>query len=181
MLTDFILDPVITRAFASMLAVILLVGGWQKLRDIEIFAAAMENYRLLPSSLVRPVSWLVPTIEIVAGVALLFPDSCAVGASLAAGILLVVTAAVAINLARGIRDIDCGCGGSSNQTISWALVARNLVLVLLTIPAAQQGASRLLYWGDYFTLAAGVLALVGLYLCTNQLLNNSTSPLINRH
>jgi hypothetical protein len=53
--------------------------------------------------------------------------------------------------------------------------------VLLTIPAAQQGASRLLYWGDYFTLAAGVLALVGLYLCTNQLLNNSTSPLINRH
>jgi len=181
MLTDFIFDPVVTRAFASMLAIILLVGGWQKLRDIEIFAAAMENYRLLPSSLVRPVSRVLPTAEIVAGVALLFPDSCALGASLAAAILLVVTAAVAINLARGIRDIDCGCGGSSNQTISWALVARNLVLVMLTIPAAQQGVGRSLYWGDYFTLAAGVLALVGLYVCTNQLLNNSTSPLVNRH
>jgi uncharacterized membrane protein YphA (DoxX/SURF4 family) len=181
MLTDFIFDPVVTRAFASMLAIILLVGGWQKLRDIEIFAAAMENYRLLPYSLIHPVSRVLPMVEIVAGVALLFPDSCVVGAALAAVILLVVTAAVAINLARGIRDIDCGCGGSSNQTISWALVARNLVLVLLTIPAAQQGAGRSLYLGDYFTLAAGVLALVGLYLCTNQLLNNSTSPLVNRH
>lgn len=181
MLTDFLLDPVVTRAFASLLAVILLVGGWQKLRDIDMFAAAVENYRLLPSTMVRPVAWSVPMAEIAAGIALLFPISCAAGAALAAAILLVVTIAVAINLARGVRDIDCGCGGSSGQPISWALVVRNLVLMLFTLPAAQQGVGRSLYWGDYFTLAAGVLALVGIYLCTNQLLNNSSSPLINRH
>lgn len=180
MFTEFILDPIVTRACASLIAVILLVGGWQKFRDLELFTAAAENYRLLSAELVRPVALLIPAAELTAGITLLFPETCVLGAVLAAAILLTVTAAVAINLLRGIRDIDCGCGGSSSQTISWALVARNLVLVLLTIPAAQQGISRTLVWGDYFTLVAGVLALVGLYLCTNQLLNNSTRPLVNR-
>jgi len=179
MLTEFIQDPIVTRACASLIAVILLVGGWQKLRDFELFSAAVENYRLVSVGLVRPVALMVPAAELTAGVTLLFPATCALGSLLASAILFFVTTAVAINLLRGVRDIDCGCGGSSSQTISWALVVRNLVLALLTLPAAQQGIGRALVWGDYFTLVAGVLALVGLYLCTNQLLNNSTSPLVN--
>lgn len=181
MLTDFIFDPVVTRVFASTLAIILLVGAWQKLRDIDTFAVALENYRLLAPGLVYPTAWFIPGVEMIAGSALIFPESCAVGALLAAALLTVVTCAVAINLLRGRRNMDCGCGGLSNQPISWALVARNLILVVLTVPASQQSVGRSLYWGDYFTLGGGVLALIGLYLCANQLLNNSTSTLINRN
>ncbi len=177
----FLFDPVVTRTFASALAVILLVGGWQKMRDPEVFAAAVENYRLLPDGLAMPTARLIPWIEILAGGMLLFPESCALGALLTAGLLAVVTAAVAINLMRGNRAIDCGCGSLSSQPLSWGLVLRNGVLLLLTLPASQQGSGRSLFVGDYLTLVGGVLALVGLYVCTNQLLSNSPLQLSNRN
>ena len=46
---------------------------------------------------------------------------------------------MAINLARGRRNIDCGCFQSAlKQRLSWVLVARNVVLAaLLLVPALQ--------------------------------------------
>ncbi len=179
-LATFLLDPVVTRAFASTLAIILLAGGWQKLRDPQLFRAAVENYRLLPEPMAAPAAWLLPIVEVLSGVLLLFPETCAAGSLLAVALLLVVTGAVAINLLRGRREIDCGCGGLSSQPLSWVLVARNLVLALFAWPAAQQGMGRSLFLGDYVTLAGAVLALVGLYVCTNQLLSNAPMQLALR-
>ena len=169
----FLFDPVVTRVFAATLSIILLVGGWQKLREPEVFAAAIENYRVLPEMLVHPFARLLPVLELVAGITLLFPASCEWGGLIAAAVMLAVTGAVVINLWRGQREIDCGCGGMSSQPLSWALVARNAVLLLLTWPASQQGASRSLFVGDYVTLVGGVLALVGLYVAVNQLMTNA--------
>ena len=116
-----------------------------------------------------------------AGAALLFPQTCEWGSLAAAILLLIVTAAVAINLWRGQRAIDCGCGGMSSQPISWALVARNAVLIALTVPAARQSAGRALFVGDYVTLVGGVLALVGLYVAVNQLMTNAPFQIAHRH
>ncbi len=180
-LSLFLSDPVVARVFAATLSVIFLVGGWQKLRDPVVFAAAIENYQVLPEGLAAPVARLLPLFELFAGVALLFPQTCDMGGAVAAVLLLMVTAAVAINLWRGQRAIDCGCGGMSSQPISWALVARNGVLLLLTVPAAQQGAGRALFIGDYVTLVGGVLALVGLYVAVNQLMSNAPFQIAHRH
>lgn len=177
--STFFTDPVTTRTFASALAVVLIVGGWQKLREPDVFAAAVQNYRLLPDAFVPPLARLLPLLEMLAGGLLLFPASCESGGVLAAGLLVLVTGAVVLNLLRGRREIDCGCGGISGQPLSWALVARNGVLLLLTLPASLQGEGRSLFLEDYFTLGGGVLALVGLYLCTNQLLSNA--PMQHAH
>ena len=53
-------------------------------------------------------------------------------------LLSLYTAAIVLNLARGRRDIDCGCGGpGSRQTLHEWLVWRNLAyltLALLALP-----------------------------------------------
>jgi hypothetical protein len=50
----------------------------------------------------------------------------------AAGLLLLFALAMGINLRRGRRHIDCGCFQNAlKQTLSWALVMRNVVLALL--------------------------------------------------
>ena len=180
-LSLFLSDPIVTRVFAATLSVIFLVGGWQKLREPEVFAAAIENYQVLPESLAAPVARLLPAWELLAGAALLFPQTCEWGSLAAAILLLIVTAAVAINLWRGQRAIDCGCGGMSSQPISWALVARNALLIALTVPAARQSAGRALFVGDYVTLVGGVLALVGLYVAVNQLMTNAPFQIAHRH
>ena len=55
----------------------------------------------------------------------------------AASLLILFAVAMAINIRRGRRHIDCGCFQSAlKQTLSWILVARNAALaLLLAVPA----------------------------------------------
>jgi hypothetical protein len=176
----FIDDPVVTRSLGAMLSVLLLIGSWQKLRDMVVFAAAVDNYRLLPESLVAPVAWLVALSEASAAVLLLLNDTAAAGAWLAMALIAAVSAAVVINLLRGNTAIDCGCGGLSSQPLAWSLVARNVVLMGIALLAAQEGASRPLVWADYLTTVGVVLGLLGLYTIANQLMTNAPRVLAVR-
>lgn len=174
MAAALILDPVLVRALAAVLSVILLVGGWQKLRDPQVFAAAIDNYRLLPESLSPLLARALPLFEVAAGLLLLTPEHSELGGQLAIALLLLVTGAVAINLLRGHADFDCGCGGLSPQRLSWGLVLRNALLLLLAALAMQQEGGRALVWIDYLTVAGATLGLLGLYVAANQLL--TTAP-----
>src|SRR6478752_339629 len=90
-----------------LLSATFIQAGVQKIRYRAQFPGVISNYKLLPVALVPLVSWLLPPFEIALGVALLVPSSWS---ALAAGCLLVVfTAAIIINLARGRTHIDCGC------------------------------------------------------------------------
>lgn len=167
-------DPVVTHLVAAALAMLLLVGAWQKLRDQMAFRTALEAYDIVPANSLSGVfAWALPLAEALAAVMLVVDGTRVAGAALAALLLCVVTAAVIINLARGRTDIGCGCGGiEDEQTLSWALVARNAVLLALLALAAAAPAARELAWLDYLTVAVGACALYGLYAMVNQLLAN---------
>lgn len=176
----FFNDPVVSRSLGAMLSVLLLIGSWQKLRDMIVFAAAVENYRLLPDAMVTPIAWVVALTEATAGLLLLFNDTASMGAWLALALLLGVTSAVIINLLRGHTAIDCGCGGLSSQPLAWSLVARNLVLMGIALLATLEGGSRPLVWADYLTTIGVVLGLLGLYTIANQLMTNAPRVLAVR-
>ena len=166
-------DPVVTQGVAAALAMLLLVGAWQKLRDVAAFSAALEAYELLPAVLLGPFSWLLPLCEALAGLTLVIDRSREFGALLAMALLAVVTTAVIISLLRGRSDLRCGCGGiEDDQTLSWALVVRNGVLLCLFAVTRATPALRELLWLDYLSVAAGACALYGLYAMANQLLAN---------
>ncbi|MDP3514931.1 MAG: MauE/DoxX family redox-associated membrane protein, partial [Sulfuritalea sp.] len=59
-------DPVLSHAVGAALAVVLLSGAWQKLKEQEAFAAALENYRLLPAAMVGWMARLLPPTEALA-------------------------------------------------------------------------------------------------------------------
>lgn len=173
-------DTVVSAAVAAALAVVLLVGAWHKLRDRALFQATLDNYRLLPEALLAPAAIVLPVWELAAGLLLLPAASRGVGALLAVVLLLTVSGAVVINLLRGRRHFDCGCGGFSGgstgdigeQQIGWGLVVRNLILIALLAPCLGEEASRALVWIDYLSVAGATLALLGLYVSANQLLAN---------
>lgn len=179
-LLTFFSDPVVTRAIGATLSIVLLFSALQKLRDPVVFAAAVENYRLLPDALVPIVARGLPLLELAAGVLLLFPETCILGGYLTLALLAAVTSAVAINLNRGNTNIDCGCGGLSSQPLSWVLVARNVMLMALVGLAMHESGGRDLVWADYFTAAGAVLAMVGLYAAANQLMTNAPMALAIR-
>lgn len=167
-------DLVFVHTARAALAIVFLVAAWQKLRDLETFEAALANYALLPDGLLAPVARVLPLLELGAGLTLVIAPGHAAGALLVLGLLALVTTAVAINLLRGRTDVGCGCGGiEDEQRLSWALVARNGVLMLLGLVALVPPAPRELLWLDYLTVAGGAVALYGIYVASSQLIANA--------
>lgn len=126
-----------------ILASVFLVAGFGKLLSSDEFALAVQNYDLLPARASALVGRFLPPLEVACGVLLLVglgirPVSAALGL-----LLLVFVGAVGINLARG-REIDCGCfGASTERTLSWWTVVRNVVLAVGAVVVAIQSPAAL--------------------------------------
>lgn len=166
-------DAVLIDAVLLAAALVFGVGAWQKLRDPLSFEIALEAYALAPAALVRPMSYMLPALELAAAVLLLPPATRALGALLALVLLAVVTGAVAVNLLRGHTDVGCGCGGlEDEQPLSWALVVRNALLAAAVSSAFVTGADRAFTWLDFLTIGAGAVSLYLTYVAANQLIAN---------
>lgn len=166
------LDPAIALTLRGALALLFASAAWHKLRDPSYFRAALGGYALLPASLLAPVARALPVAEAVAAAALLL--GLPGGAALACGLLGAYTGAIAFNLGRGRRDIDCGCGGpaAARQVLSGWLVARNAVLLVAAIALLLPPASRTLGALDLVVAALGLVAATLVYTAADQLAAN---------
>ena len=159
------IDPAIATVATLLLATVFAIGAVAKLRAPASFAGVVANYRLLPDPLVRPFALTLPVIELVGAAGLLWAPTRAWAATLVAGLLLAFAAAMAVNLARGRYDIDCGCAiALLRGRISWPMVARNLVLAAAAfVLALGTPAARGLGPLDFVTVAAALASV--LLLC----------------
>jgi methylamine utilization protein MauE len=162
-------DPVAAGAIVGALALILFAAAWHKLSEPDVFAGALQAYALLPSSVVPAATRVLPVLEIGIGAAILVPLSRTPGLMLAVALLLVYAAAMGVNLLRGRREIDCGCGGEVHP-LSWGLVLRNAILACAALAVSGPSLARDFDWLDGMTLLVGVLAFYALYLLFDELL-----------
>jgi hypothetical protein len=76
-----------------------------------------------------------------------------------------------VNLARGRRDIECGCAGpAARQPLSEWLLARNALLVAAALVGLGGAASRPLVWVDALTISGGIAMLAATWLAVHRLL-----------
>ena len=122
------MDPVLAITLRTALGLLFATASLHKVRDLPRFASVVEDYEIVPRSLAYPVALAVPIAEAFASVAFVFgaPFAPALGLTLLAG----YSGAIGINLARGRREIDCGCGGPGGRPIGPELLARNALLAL---------------------------------------------------
>lgn len=154
------LDPAVGFALRAALGLLFATAAYHKAADLRRFGASLEAYRIFPNLLARVVAPLVPIVETAVAVALLVPGLRVAAAVGATGLLIVYTAAIALNLARGRRDLDCGCGGPGvERPIGPHLLARNFVLIVAAAAAAAPPTARALIWLD-------AVAIVGTLVCT---------------
>ncbi|MFN8544114.1 MAG: MauE/DoxX family redox-associated membrane protein [Candidatus Binatia bacterium] len=166
------MDPVVAAVFRSGLALLFASAARHKLGDAAGFRAALRAYRLLPAPVAPAAAWLLLGAEATAAVALLIPG--APGPLLAGGLLAVYTGAIAINLARGRRDIDCGCAGpAARQPLTPWLLARTAVLLAAATAALLPARPRPFVWLDGLTVVAAVVALATLWAALGRLLANA--------
>lgn len=119
-------------AIRTLISLVFLTAAYGKLRHGALFQGVVANYRLLPDAMVAPAAHLIPPVELLLGATLLLGLAYPWPELGAVGLLLLFALAMGINLRRGRHHIDCGCFQSTlKQTLSRALVMRNVVLALL--------------------------------------------------
>lgn len=168
-MTESPLDPLLVWVAAAWLAALMLHAGQGKALDRARWLQHLAAYRVREAAL-APLAVLLPTLELLCGALLLSPWR-ALGAGLAAALLLLYAGAMAWHLAAGRRP-DCGCGGQP-LALSWALVWRNLALAVLCLPAAAAVQARALTLGDMALLLAAVLLAAVLWSAFHQLLRQA--------
>jgi hypothetical protein len=171
------LDPALDLALRAGLASLFATSALAKLRDLGGFAGAVAGYRLLPAWAAAPGAAAFVAAELALAAVLFVPALRAVASVGAAGLLLLYGVAIALNLARGRREIDCGCGGfSGRQALSEALVLRNALLAAAALASALPVTPRTLGWLDALTVCGAVASAALLYAAANLLVARPAVP-----
>ncbi|GAA2833593.1 DoxX family membrane protein [Kitasatospora paracochleata] len=103
-------SEVIGLAARLGLAVVWGWAGMAKISDPAEAAQAVRAYEILPESLVKPVGWGLPFLELALALLLLLGLGTRIVAGISAVLLLTFIAGISSAWARGI-SIDCGCFG----------------------------------------------------------------------
>jgi len=165
------MDPVVDLTLRGGLALLFLVAASHKWRDPARFRATLIDYRILPEATAGPVAVLLVGAELAVAVALLTPAWRTLGLVGACGLLVLYGFAIAVNLGRGRRHLDCGCVGPAlRRPISVQLVVRNAVLAAGALLALGPVATRPLVWVDALTLAAALASSSALYAAVDRML-----------
>ena len=135
---DPTIDPTIGLTCRLLLTLVLgsaLVG---KLRAPRQFMGILREYRIIPRGFTGLAVGGVMVAEAFAALGLWWPFLRPSASDVAVLLLLTYAAAIAANLIRGRDGIDCGCSFcGAKESLSWMLVARNLVLMLVALVAGS--------------------------------------------
>ena len=163
------IDPVVSLSIQAGFALLFAFSAVEKAKAPGVFILQLEQYQLLPKSLLGVVGASIILLEL--GVAtLLVTPLYYEGVLFGSSLLWVYTGAILINLLRGRIWMDCGCLGTGGEGLSYWLVVRNLTLLLILLIALIPSTGRQLLWLDYWSVTSTVVAMSIGYLGLNILI-----------
>jgi uncharacterized membrane protein YphA (DoxX/SURF4 family) len=145
--TAVTVGPWLATAARLVLGGVFVVAGAGKVPDPAAAVRAVRAYQLLPESLVAPVAFGLPVIEIAVGLALGLGVFVRTAALASAVLLVVFLVGVGSAWARGLQ-IDCGCFGGGGKvaaadTAYPAEVLRDGALLIVALALSWRPQSRL--------------------------------------
>ena len=127
------------------LAGVFIFYGGDKVWDLQGFADSITAYELSPWWAINPTAILLPWLELVAAVVLVFGPWRAEAATLIAGMMVMFIVGVSSAVIRGL-DINCGCSVSGGTPVSWNYVGFQTLLlagaIILIITNCTQRSAR---------------------------------------
>jgi uncharacterized membrane protein YphA (DoxX/SURF4 family) len=121
----------ISRVFVGLL---FIVSSLDKIVDPAAFAQSVSNYGMLPTWMPMIVATILPWLELLCGLGVLFGLLLRGSSLLLSAMLAVFTFAVLTALLRGL-DISCGCftQDPSAEHIGWMKIVQDMTLFALTL------------------------------------------------
>ena len=111
------------------LGVIFLTAAIMKSADLQLFAAHIDDFRLVPEGLQTYCAVAIVAVEGVAALLLLLNCRSRASALVLGACTALFTAAMGAVLIRGL-SVDCDCfGGITQQRVGLLSIGRNLLLL----------------------------------------------------
>jgi putative oxidoreductase len=121
----------------------LIVGGvfiWAgllKIFDPLGFAQSIANYRAFPGAMSFFLGLVLPWLELLCGVLLIFGFMRRASALILSGLLSAFLILIVVTILRGI-DIDCGCFGNLSPGLDFKLILTDIMLLLFSLNIVLQ-------------------------------------------
>lgn len=128
------LSPLIYHLIRVLLCIIFLWSGISKLMAPKEFTVIIDSFGLMPEAWIMPMAIILPFLEIIFGLGLLFD----IRGSLAGitGLLMLFMAILSYGIWLGL-DVDCGCFGPTDPEAKafhglWSALVRDIIMILGT-------------------------------------------------
>ncbi len=123
----------VTLVSRLLLAAIFLLSAYGKLVDIERYSVdAVYNFAILPMAVARPFGLVMPFIELLCALGLLFGVLTRLSAFGIGLMSISFFVAKAIVLSQG-RSINCGCFGAVIDTLASVTIFMDIPVTLLAL------------------------------------------------
>jgi len=126
--------------FSRILGVLFILASVDKILHPEFFAQVIVNYQVIPVAFVNPIAIVLPWLELVCGIALMFRAFRRGAALIVVLMLLTFIGLMWFNVARGL-DVSCGCFSVRPDAKGDMIhsVWRDTVLLLMAVVVLWRG------------------------------------------
>jgi uncharacterized membrane protein YphA (DoxX/SURF4 family) len=126
-----------------LLGLIFIFAATEKIAVPENFSVSIANYKLLSTEFVNISAIIIPWIELISGLLLLFGIMVKENSAIITFLLIVFTIGIIISLFRGL-NIDCGCFGTVyGEQIGILKISENIILIIFGFILARWGSPLL--------------------------------------
>ncbi len=109
---------------------VFIFAGMEKISDPEGFAVSISNYKAVPIWTVNFFAIIIPWIEVVSGLFLIFGIFIKENTLIISSLLVVFIILVAYAMIRGL-DIECGCFGTMDGArVGFKKILENTLMLI---------------------------------------------------
>jgi Methylamine utilisation protein MauE len=168
-----VLDPAFGYLIIAGIALLFASAGARKLQDLARFTEIFAAYRVIPVAVARRLAWLIPCLELSVAITLLWEPSRRMAVISAIAVLVAYASGLGLNLLRGRRDLECGCGAARDRrAIAAWMIWRNLILAAALGIATLPWSPRPFNPTDFLTVMGGLIVGAALYAAVDRLLGD---------
>jgi putative oxidoreductase len=129
---EFLKNPYLILIARLVLGYIFITFGISKIADPAGFAQEINNYGMLPKPFLNIAALIMPWLELICGILIVFGVKLRANSVIVSGLLIVFIVAVAIAWSQGL-DINCGCSSTNPQKVGLPKLASNTGLLVLSV------------------------------------------------
>lgn len=116
-----------------ILSIVFVYASIDKIVHPQSFAQAVFNHQVLPEILINIIAIVLPWMELILGLCLLFNVWMNGASTLTAGLMFIFMSTITFNLLRGL-DVGCGCfSTSTEESMNSLTLIRDMIFLCLSL------------------------------------------------